>query len=179
MTITNAVHRSVITMRTSVPVATLVAYALTLVAKMQNNPAFATPTPTLAAVTTAANELAAAQQAASQKTKGAVTVRDDKRAVLVTLLHQLRSYVQSQADANLENGQAIIESAGMTVKKTVARKARVFAAKSGATTGSVHLIAPSASKRAAYDWQYSTDGGKTWVAVPSTLRAQTSVSGLT
>jgi hypothetical protein len=179
MTITNAVHRSVITMRTSVPVATVVAYALNLVAKMQNNPAFATPTPTLAAITAAANDLAAAEQTASQKTKGAVTLRNDKRAVLVTLLHQLRSYVQSQADANLENGQAIIESAGMTVKKTVARKARVFAARPGTTSGTVHLTTPSASKRAAYDWQYSIDGGKTWVAVPSTLKAQTTVSGLT
>ncbi|HEY8090563.1 MAG TPA: hypothetical protein VIF09_22030 [Polyangiaceae bacterium] len=179
MTITSAVHRSVVTMKTSVPVMTLVAFALHLVAKMTSNPAFPAPAPTLAAITAAANDLAAAEQSASQKTKGAVTVRDDRRAVLVTMLQQIKSYVQTQADANLESGQAIIESAGMTVKKAVTRKARVFGAKAGATTGSVLLTAPSAGARAAYDWQYSIDGGKTWVAAPSTLQARRTVSGLT
>jgi hypothetical protein len=58
-------------------------------------------------------------------------------------------------------------------------KPRTFAAVQGPTSGSVKLVAASAARRASYEWQYSTDGGKTWVAVPSTLRAQTSVSGLT
>lgn len=33
--------------------------------------------------------------------------------------------------------------------------------------------------RSFYEWQYSTDGGHTWVVVPSTLQARTTVSGLT
>ena len=35
-----------------------------------------------------------------------------------------------------------------------------------------------ADTRASYDWEYSTDGGKTWVAMPSTLQSKTSMTGL-
>jgi hypothetical protein len=33
--------------------------------------------------------------------------------------------------------------------------------------------------RASHDWQYSTDGGKTWTAVPTTLQGKTAITGLT
>jgi hypothetical protein len=36
----------------------------------------------------------------------------------------------------------------------------------------------SAGHRASYEWQYSTDGGKTWVTAPPTLQAKTTVAGL-
>jgi hypothetical protein len=55
----------------------------------------------------------------------------------------------------------------------------VFAAKPGATSGSVHLVTDAAARRASYEWQYSTDAGKTWVSAPSTLQAKTVVAGLT
>jgi len=59
------------------------------------------------------------------------------------------------------------------------RAPRVFAAKAGAFSGAVQLVAPSAGHRASYEWQYSTDGGKTWVELPPTLQAKTSLTGLT
>jgi hypothetical protein len=40
------------------------------------------------------------------------------------------------------------------------------------------VIAVAAARRAAYDWQYSSDGGKTWTTAPSTLQAKTTVAGL-
>ena len=40
------------------------------------------------------------------------------------------------------------------------------------------VVAPAAARRASYDWEYSVDGGKTWVAVPHTLQARTTVTGL-
>jgi hypothetical protein len=43
---------------------------------------------------------------------------------------------------------------------------------------SVLLAAKAAADRAASDWQYSTDP-KTWTAAPQTLKAMTSISGLT
>jgi hypothetical protein len=30
-----------------------------------------------------------------------------------------------------------------------------------------------------YEWQYSVDGGKTWVVAPVTLQAKTTILGLT
>ena len=40
------------------------------------------------------------------------------------------------------------------------------------------ITAVVASRRASYEWQYSTDGGKTWLDAPSTLRAKTTIVGL-
>ncbi len=35
-----------------------------------------------------------------------------------------------------------------------------------------------AARRASYEWEYSTDGGKTWVAAPPSLQSKTTVTGL-
>ena len=40
-------------------------------------------------------------------------------------------------------------------------------------------FAASAGHRASYEWEYSTDGGKTWVTTPVTLQAKTTILGLT
>jgi hypothetical protein len=58
------------------------------------------------------------------------------------------------------------------------RAPRVFAAKPGIVSGAVKLATASAGHRASYDWEYSIDGGKTWVAMPSTLQARTTLSGM-
>ena len=87
-------------------------------------------------------------------------------------------YVQSVADPNAENGPAIIQSAGIAVKKTATRKPRVFAALAGAVSGTVKIVAPSAGHRSSYDWQYSTDG-KTWMDLATTLQAKTTLTGQT
>ena len=41
------------------------------------------------------------------------------------------------------------------------------------------LVTDSAGHRASYEWQYSTDGGKTWVDAAVTLQAKTTMPGLT
>jgi len=79
----------------------------------------------------------------------------------------------------MESGASIIASAGVGVKKPVARAPRVFDAKLGPVSGTAKLLAASAGHRASYEWQYSTDGGKTWVLAPVTLQAKTTIVGLT
>ena len=37
---------------------------------------------------------------------------------------------------------------------------------------------PVDSHRAAYDWEWSSDGGKTWQQAPGTLQAKTTITGL-
>lgn len=179
MTVTNAIKRSIATLKTTGPVPALISSVTAVVTRMTGNTAFPTAAPLLAAVTAAIADLQAAQTAAVARTKGAVTVRDDKRAALVTVLRQLESYVQSQADANLANGAALIESAGIAVRKTAVRKPRTFAAAAGPTSGSIKLVAASAGHRASYEWQCSTDGGKTWTFLPGTLQAKTTITALT
>jgi len=178
-TSTKTLHRSIAFLKLPKPVPMLVTYAQSVVTNMTGNPLFPAPVPTLVMVTAAIGALQTAETAVLTRTKGAATTRNDKRTVLVALLEQLRAYVQAQADATPENGAAIIQSAGLAVRKTPIHAARDFHAKPGAVSGSVTLYTRSAGARSAYLWEYSTDGGKTWIAAPVTVQARTTILGLT
>jgi hypothetical protein len=172
-------HRAVAALMLPAPTPALVTFAQQVVTSMTNNPSFPVPSPSLATVLAAVTDLHTAESAVLARTKGAASARDDKRTVLVTLLQELKGYVQTRADANLENGATIIQSAGLSVKKVPTRAPRVFAATPGAVSGSAKLVAASAGRRSSYEWQYSTDGGKSWVIAPATIQAKTVVPGLT
>jgi hypothetical protein len=176
---TSSTHRAVAVLNLPKRMPAHITYAQGIVTAMTNNPSFPSSTPTLAAITTAISQLQTAETAALSRVKGAVTVRNDKRAALVTLLRQLKGTIQTAADASAENGAAIIESAGIAVKKASVHKPRVFTAEPGAISGSAKLFAVSAGTRASYEWEYSLDGGKTWATAPATLQAKTTVPGLT
>jgi hypothetical protein len=176
---TKTIRRSLASLNLSPSkVSALVTYSQGIVKGMTGNPAFPSSAPALAAVTTAVNDLQTAETAALARTKGAVAVRNEKRAALVVLLQQLRGTVQAAADANVENGASIIQGAGMELRKTPVRTPRVFDASPGAVSGSAKLVAASAGARSSYEWQYSIDG-KTWVTAPSTIQAKTTIPGLT
>src|SRR6185437_4264014 len=105
----------------------LVTYAQSVVTSMTGNPSFPSPVPALAAVATAIAALHSAESAVLARTKGMAEARDDKRAELVNLMQQLRGYVQTVADADVETAATVIRSAGMAVKKVTPRKAVTFA----------------------------------------------------
>jgi hypothetical protein len=176
---TNTNHRSLVALKLPTVVAALIAFAQTIVKAMSGNPLFPNPSPAFAVLLQAIADLQTAQTAALARTKGTVITRDEKKVALVALLQQLKAYVQSIADANVENGASIIASAGFDVRKAPTRGPRIFAAKPGKVSGAAALLAPPAAKRSAYEWEYSIDGGKTWVVTPSTLPAKTTIVGLT
>jgi hypothetical protein len=153
-------------------------HARALVRAMAGNSWFPAPDPPLATVSAAIEALDAAQTATLTRAAGTIATRDEKRLAALALLQQLCTYVQAVAYANPENAAAIIESAGMNVKKKRVLRARVFAAEPGDVSGSVNLFAPRAGARAAYEWSYSTDGGTTWESLPNTVKASTTVVGL-
>jgi hypothetical protein len=179
MPVTNKPHRAIATLKLPRNMPALITYASQIVNSMTGNAYFPTPTPPIASVQTAIHDLMAAQTDAQARTKGAVALRNEKRQTLVTLLEETRTYVQTTADTNPENGPSIIESSGIAVRKPPVLAPRGFRVKPGAVSGSVKVVAPSAARRASYEWEYSLDGGKTWVALPPTLQAKTAVSGLT
>ena len=173
------VHRTVASLNLPIVVSLLITYVQGILKAMTGNPTFPSPNPPLATVASAVGDLQVAETAVvATRARGTVATRNEKRAVLVGLADQLRSYVQSIADATPENAPSIIESAGLAIKKTPAHGPHVFSARPAAISGSVKLTAPIAGKRAAYLWQYSTDGGKTWLDASPTLQAKTSVAGL-
>jgi hypothetical protein len=175
---TNPAHRIVASLNLPTKVPALIQYAQNIAKGMTANPAFPTPTPALAAVTAAIAALNAAETATLTRLKGAVSTRNAARAALIMLLRQLGSYIQAIADADPENGASIIESAGIGIRKTPVRAPRVFNATPGPTTGSAKLVTAAVAHRASYEWETSTDGGKTWVPAPPTLQARTVVTGL-
>jgi len=172
------VHRSVAVLKLPATIALLIVYVQGILKALTGNPTFPTPNPPLTAVSGAASDLQAAETTARTRATGTIATRNEKRAVLVTLLEVLKAYVQSVADATPENAISIIESSGLALRKTAVHAPRVFAAKATTLSGSVKLTAPLAGRRAAYRWQYSTDGGKTWVDASETLQARTTVTGL-
>jgi hypothetical protein len=179
MSATKSVQRSLVSLDLPTKVPALITYATSVVTAMTGNASFPTPAPTPAVVTAAIAALQTAESAALARTKGAVTARNDKKAALVALLQEVKAYVQKTADADADNSAAIIQSAGVSVKKTAVRKPRVFSAVQGPVSGTAKLVTASAGHRASYEWQSSIDGGKTWVEAAATLQAKTSVTGLT
>ena len=173
-----SMHRATIALNVPGKIPELLLYGTNVVQKLTGNPHFPTPTPTVAALAAAVSDLHDAETAALSRAKGAATVRNDKRTVLLGLLQQYRGYVQGVADATPENAAAIIESAGFAVRRNAPHGKRAFAATQGALSGEARITAVTAGSRAAYDWQYSGDGGKTWIEVPSTTQGKTTISGL-
>jgi len=171
--------RSIAILKLPHPVPALIGVAKAIVQAMTGNAMFPNPDPTLATVTVAINDLDASETVAKTRAHGAVAIRNDKRTTLVRLLEQLRAYVQKVADANPETSGSVIQSAGIGVKKPFLRGKNVFAARPGPVTGAVKLTADVVARRAAYEWQSSADGGKTWVDLPGTLQSKTIVTGLT
>src|ERR1700758_2982662 len=102
-TSTKTVHRSLarLTIPTSAPA--LITLTANILSRMTGNAYFANPSPTLAAISAACDDLRAAEATTISRIKGAAAARNDKRKALVGLLQQLRSYIQSVADADEGN----------------------------------------------------------------------------
>jgi hypothetical protein len=177
-TTNNTIRHAVIALHIPTRSSDFVTFARNVVKSMTANPLFPTPVPSLVTVTTATDDLAAAETATLSRTKGAVATRNEKRAALVLLVKQLGHYVQTVADASPDGGASVIASAGFAARKAPTRRARAFEAKPGAVSGTASLVAVTPSRRASYEWQSSTDGGKTWVLAPVTLQAKTTIAGL-
>jgi hypothetical protein len=158
-------------------VALLIVYGRHVVQSMTNNPWFPNPTPSLATVTTDLNALEAADATVLTRTKGSAATRN---VVLTTVENDftgLKGYVGGVGAANLAQAAAIIESAGMTLKRVTPRNKPLLAVVMSATPGEAVIQAKAAPRGAAYEWQYSTDG-KTWIEIGITTVASTTVVGL-
>ena len=170
--------RVFVALKLPLPVPQLIKVAQAIIAALTNNPRVPNPNPTHAALTTALDALVSAEAATKTRTAGTVAARNVARTNLLSLLHATRANVQQVADANPEQAEAIITSAGMGVRKTPGHTKAPFAANPGAVSGTARLAAKAAAVRAAYEWEWSGDGGKTWTAVSPTLQAKTEITGL-
>jgi hypothetical protein len=100
----------------------------------------------------------------------------------------LRAYVQSLADALAHaDAIALIEAAGLLVGRVQVHAKPILQAKLTTTPGLVRVIANAKillgakgrSRKSHFLWQYSADGGRSWVSAPPTSYATTEIGGLT
>jgi hypothetical protein len=158
--------------------AALVVAAIAMVDRVDGNSYFPHPVPQLAKIRQAIEVLREAAVVAESKMLGTATARDIVQGDLITLLKQLKSYVEGVAHDNHENAVAIIESAGMSVQRKGLRAKPPLAARNGRVQGEVRLVAKAVAKVTTYYWQLSEDDCKTWIDLPATKPAKTTVSGL-
>jgi hypothetical protein len=172
------IHRFVVVLLLPTRVSALIKLAQAILAGLTNNAFFPTPNPPLPTLSTLIVKLDAAETAVKTRAVGTVEARDLAKENLVQALHDVRGYVQSIANANPEQADAMITSAALRSKKIPARLKADLAVTAGDVSGTAKLAAKAVSRRAAYEWQWSADGGKTWTSVPPTLQARTTVAGL-
>jgi len=157
--------------------ATLV-FAKSVLSAMTGNawlPSPPVPLPTFEAHISA---LDSAESAVLLRTKGNAQERDAKLRAVLSDLETLRVYVQRVADGHTADAPAIIEGAGMRVKRVGHHDKPLLEVRQGPVSGSVRLYAKAMRNRSFYDWQYSTDGTN-WPDIPATLKASTDITGLT
>ena len=140
------------------------------------------PSPTVLVLQTDINTLASKEALVKAKMPGAVNDRDAAVKVVRNDLHNERAYVESVVNAdpaNAKDAAKFAEAAGMSLRKAPVQSKPPLAVKAGATSGSLHVVAKATKGAKANNWQMSTDGGKTWVDLPSTTKSRTQVANLT
>ncbi len=144
----------------------LIAFAQLVVGKMTGNANFPNAATTLSATSAA---IAAYQAALSSSgtTKGLKGLRVTTKGALVGLLQQLRDMVRVVAMASPENALAIVESAGMVLKRRGSAIKALISVVQGALSGSALCVAkvPFRGVPTTYFWSYSLDQ-KVWTNAP-------------
>ena len=137
------------------------------------------PSPPLSAITAACTALDVSQ-AAMPGNKATTTQRDADYLALLLLLHHELDYVNSVAEHQTSpaDAEVVITGSGFSVRQDFTRHKDTLAATYGLASGAVELDARAVARDASYYWQWSTDL-KTWVSLPETKKASTTITGLT
>jgi hypothetical protein len=160
------------------PVPQLIVHANGIVtAMMTNASSFPSPSPALSLVTAKIDTPSSAETIAKTRAAGAIASRNAALKVVVTDLANLRAYVQQIANTNVAQASVIATDASMQLRKVPSLNKPPLAAKA-ISTGTLSVVAKATKGGQANDWEYSIDGGKTWVAMPTTTKAKTTITGL-
>jgi hypothetical protein len=157
-----------------------------IVASITDNADFPHPTPELAVVTAALNDLetaAAATQAARQEAKTKTSIQNEKELAVDGLLGQLAAYVESVAGSN----EALVRSAGMDTKgvpftlNDVPAPPANFSATAGDRDGEIDLSWEATRSAKSYVVERSLDAGAAepnWSHVGVSTRSRLTAAGL-
>jgi hypothetical protein len=177
-----AAKRAIAVFRAPKPIDKLIFKVRALIINLLLNPGyFAAIVPLPATVTGNVDTLETKQGRVVAKIVGAASLRNIILALVKTNINDLVAAVQSLADnsANLATAIAIIQAAGLEVKVNGVRVKAPFSAKCRAGFSGVAFLVMKAVHLASYDWQVSYDKGMTWVPLPGSRNASTTLEGLT
>jgi hypothetical protein len=148
-------------------------------AMLANKTTFPSPPVPLATAQTHLAALVSAEAALKSKPPtGVKQVRNDALLLVKQDAQQLHGYVQTLCNASPSQAATIAANAAMTLRKKGAHPKADIAVKQK-ISGTVHVSARSIKGAKSHEWQLSSDGGKTWTAVPPTSKPSTTISGIT
>jgi len=168
----------VIVLQLSKVVAVLLVFCRHVVQAMTNNVWFPDPSPTLQGVTAHLDDLQSSQARALTRAEGAAAARDLDLKQVVDDVKRLAWYVTSILLQNPGQEAVIAESAGFTLRKASRATKPFLAASMGPSPGQVIVRAKAIKGAGAYEWQYSVDGGESWLAMGTSTVANHGVTGL-
>jgi hypothetical protein len=89
--------------------------------------------------------------------------------------------LKATTENECNDDEVIALSSGFELKAPSLPKPKVFDAKQGALTGTVHLVAPYAGSHCAYKWEITPDpiGSSAWQELKTTNNASCDADGLT
>jgi len=144
-----------------------------ILAEMTGNVNFSTPDPTLASVTTLANEFEQAINNADAGGSYDKSVRDSKKEELIDTMHNLGAYVLFTAKGD----RLVAESSGFTIAKDPAPKPPIekpngLNLTDGVNAGELLLLFKKVSGARSYMYQISLDPSDElkWVTMHGTIR---------
>jgi hypothetical protein len=171
-------NRTFLSRKLPTSVDALIAQVRAILQCSTNNALLPNPTPPLATLRAAVDALAAAQVATLTRRVGTTAVREECLDVVRSLVGELASYVQAQADADVDQAPVIIESSGFSIRAASTRRKLGFVVKQGRVSGTAIVEVLAVAKRASYEHRWSADGGKTWNPAGVTLQTKMTIRGL-
>ena len=176
MNIKTLVKQVTVVLNFPTAISSFIVFAKAICQAMLNNPFFKASAEKVTKLNTDITALDNAETACSTKPPtGSVEARNAALELVKADLRSLRNDVQEIADADPENAQTIIISAGMSVKKSTTHGKQQNTVEDGIDEGCVELTGEGAG---AHEWRMSANGID-WDPLPATLTAKTTVSGLT
>jgi hypothetical protein len=146
-----------------------------------------TPVPTIAALDNQIVVVGNLQALVATHAYGAAATRNFQLGVLMGLLNKGLGYVQDLADnaQSYDQAESIIKASGLLVAGSPSHPKALLTVRQsmpGAPVvldANVGMITNRSKKGRFFGWQYTPDGGKTFVSLPTTSKGKTTVTGLT
>jgi hypothetical protein len=147
---------------------------------------FPTPNPALVIFSNQIAVTDKAQVVAGQGAKGSAAARDVQVGLLAGMMGTELMYMQSVADAGSpDEAVSTLLAGGVEIAAFGPREKAILTVTQGPVPGAVALAANAGAllsgkrrRKHFFQWEYTTDG-KTFLAMPSTPEASTTLTGLT